>query len=114
MGLMGLTPLLVYKFGRLQVRVLPSALLDDGVVAKIRLVVPSFSRRKMVTILVTVRTHTNMYHPAKRLINAPHNAASHTIAQSLSDSKNPVRATSCGFESHLRHNVNLLQMWKFY
>src|SRR5215208_1636538 len=44
-----------------------------------------------------------------RLINAPLNAASRTIAQFLSDSKNPVRATSCGFESHLRHNTKALQ-----
>jgi hypothetical protein len=27
--------------------------------------------------------------------------------------QNPVRATSCGFESHLRHNVNFLQKRAF-
>src|SRR5215207_513099 len=44
----------------------------------------------LVTVLVTVRTHKNTHYPAKkrkRLINAPYNAASRTIAQSLSDSK---------------------------
>src|SRR5215203_3679961 len=47
----------------------------------------------LVTVLVTVSTHTNTLYPAKRRKEAHKrvlNAASRTIPQSLSDAKNPV------------------------
>ena len=55
------------KSGSLQgvwVRVLPSALLDGNAVANFRAVVSNFDRRDVVTVLVTIRTHTNTHHPA--------------------------------------------------